>query len=83
MMTLPHCDASILHAPSVCKFCDMHPDLQEYRVLARIAFTGSPEELGTERLAPCPSTHFRAPEHRDLWGGNVAQPKGKKTLFFW
>jgi hypothetical protein len=82
MMTLPHCDSSILHAPKTCKFCDMHPEMQEYRQLARIAFTGAENELGDERTAPCPSTHFREPEKRDLWGGNVAQPAGKKFLWF-
>jgi len=68
----PHCDSSILHAPGACQYCDSYPDFQEYRVLARIAFTGSEEELGTEQLAPCPSTQFRSPETRDLWQGNVA-----------
>lgn len=75
----PHCDSSILHAPGKCKFCDMSPELQEYRRLARIAFSGEPDELGNESVAPCPSTHFRSPEKRDLWGGNVAQPKKSRA----
>jgi hypothetical protein len=78
--TAPHCDSSILHAPGICEYCDKYPDWQYYRSLARIAFTGAENELGDERTAPCPSTHFRSPEKRDLWGGNIAQ-RGKK--FFW
>lgn len=67
----PHCDSSILHAPGACVHCDKYSDWQEYRKVARIAFSGTPEELGTEHLAPCPSTQFRSPEKRDLWYGNV------------
>lgn len=74
-MTMPHCDQAILHAPGACRYCDLSPELQEARERMRIAFTGSPEEMGTKELAPCPSTHFRSPEVRDRWGGNVSQPR--------
>jgi hypothetical protein len=69
---MPHCDQSILHAPGECWACDKYPDYQQAREVSRIAFTGSPEELGTHDLAPCPSTWFRRPETRDRWGGNRA-----------
>lgn len=72
---MPHCDSSILHAPGACVYCDKYPDYQEARKVARIAFTGSPEERGTDDLAPCPSTWFRDPDTRDRWGGNVARPR--------
>jgi hypothetical protein len=80
--TAPHCDSSILHAPGVCQYCDKYPDWQYYRSLANIAFTGAENELGGEHTAPCPSTYFREPEKRDLWGGNVPQPEGGKKGFF-
>lgn len=73
---MPHCDSSILHAPGECEYCDKYPDWQHYRQVARIAFSG-PQDLGTEDLAPCPSTYFRSPEVRDIWGGNVASKKGE------
>lgn len=68
----PHCDMRILHAPGQCWACDPHPDWQRGRIVQCIAFTGSPEELGTDDMAPCPSTYFRSPEIRDRWPGNVA-----------
>lgn len=67
---MPHCDSSILHAPGACEYCDEYPDWQEYRKIARIAFSGTEDETGSSGLAPCPSTFFRAPEQRDAWGGN-------------
>lgn len=67
----PHCDSSILHAPGVCVYCDKYPDWQEYRRIARIAFTGEPDEGGAGHIAPCPSTYLRSPEVRDRWGGNI------------
>jgi hypothetical protein len=86
--TMPHCDPSILHAPSKCIYCDRYPQYQEYREAARIAFTGEDDELGIpwgvdtnglyEAVAPCPSTWFRNPQHRDAWGGN--RPDGYTWL---
>lgn len=67
MAYAPHCDSTILHAPGLCKYCDMHPDWQEYRQVAHIAFTG---QSPTDHRAPCPSTWFRDPLHRDAWYGN-------------
>lgn len=75
MAKFPHCDANILHAPGKCKYCDMHPIAQLKRLVQKVAFTGTPEELGTEELQPCPSTANRPPEVRDLWYGNVAKPE--------
>lgn len=66
---MPHCDSSILHAPGVCKYCDMHPEWQSYRAAARISYTG---EAASADRAPCPSEYFRPGEVRDRWGGNVA-----------
>lgn len=63
----PHCDASILHAPGVCTYCDGYADWQDYRQTARINFTGENDP----HKAPCPSEHFRPAEVRDQWGGNV------------
>lgn len=69
---MPHCDQSILHAPGECRYCDMHPDWQEYREAARINFSGQHDV----DKAPCPSEHFRPAEVRDRWPGNRAYLDG-------
>jgi hypothetical protein len=66
----PHCDPRILHAPTECEFCDMHPEWQQLRTLWRIAFTGYEPE-GTE--LPCPADYARGDKHT-RWHGNVAAP---------
>lgn len=76
---MPHCDSSVLHAPGECQFCDRHPDWQEYREAARINFSGHNDE----GKAPCPSEHFRPPEVRDRWPGNVAAPEGEPVPSYW
>lgn len=70
---MPHCDSSILHRPGECQFCDMHPDWQQYREMARINFTGQADE----GKAPCPSNWFRPASARDRWPGNVPAPAGE------
>jgi hypothetical protein len=76
---MPHCDQSVLHAPGECQFCDMHSDWQEYRIVARINFTGQ----SIEDCAPCPSEFFRSGEVRDRWPGNVAAPEGEPVPSYW
>lgn len=65
----PHCDQSILHAPSVCEYCDLYPKRQRDRERQRINFTNEHDP----HKAPCPSTHFRPDEMRDLWPGNTPE----------
>jgi len=65
----PHCDSAILHAPGKCDYCDMYPDWQSYRSVARIAFT---DEEPSDYEAPCPSLWFRSAAIRDKWPGNQA-----------
>lgn len=69
-MPMAHCDQTVLHAPGECQFCDHYPQAQALRQWWRINFTGhhDPDK------APCPSTHFRSDETRDLWPGN--RPEG-------
>ena len=67
---MPHCDSSILHAPSECQHCDHYPDWQELRDLWRINYTGEHDP----GKAPCPSEHSRTAEVRDRWPGNRACP---------
>lgn len=62
----PHCDPSVLHAPGTCRSCDLYPDWQHYRQVARISFTGD----DSADLAPCPSDWFRPAASRDAWPGN-------------
>lgn len=65
----PHCDSRIVHRPSTCKYCDMHPELQQARAAAGINFTG---EFFPDLLA-CPADASRPPgekgDHR-RWPGN-------------
>lgn len=76
---MPHCDSSILHKPGECQFCDMHPDWQQYREMARINFTGQADE----GKAPCPSNWFRPASARDRWPGNVPAPAGEPVPSYW
>lgn len=64
---MPHCDAAILHSPGRCEYCDRHPEWQQYRMMARIAFS---DEQATDDISPCPSTWTRLPGTRDQWFGN-------------
>lgn len=62
----PHCDSRVLHAPGVCKYCDMHSDWQALRILWRINFTG--ESYPTKR--PCPAEMLRSVQTIHQWHGN-------------
>lgn len=66
----PHCDASILHAPGECRFCDVQPEWQALRELWGIAFTGHAPVSG--QIA-CPSDTRRPGGIANLWYGNVAR----------
>lgn len=70
ILTFPHCDQRILHAPGECEFCDEQPNWQELRIKWGIAFTGYEPE-GKE--LPCPADHARGDTNK-LWGGNQAKP---------
>lgn len=84
MSTMPHCDSRVLHAPGECEYCDRYPAWQEYRQLARIAFTG--HEPGEYEL-PCPSTATRTREVVERWPGNrprsytVAGRSGERDIW--
>lgn len=67
---IPHCDSNVLHAPGRCDYCDRgFADLQEFRLLHGINFTG---ESDPTKL-PCPATAKRPVETIERWGGNVAK----------
>ena len=67
---IPHCDSNVLHAPGRCVYCDRgFADLQEFRLLHGINFTG---ESDPAKL-PCPATAKRPVETIERWGGNVAK----------
>jgi hypothetical protein len=63
---MPHCDHTILHAPTNCKYCDAHPEWQAYRVAMKINFTG---ERDPDKL-PCPSSLKRPAHKAHQWPGN-------------
>lgn len=63
----PHCDASVLHKPGDCEYCDRHPEWQALREGWRIAFTG---ETPTGDQVPCPSDARRGRGMAHAWGGN-------------
>lgn len=64
----PHCDALVLHAPSMdCEYCNAS-GLQGKRIAANMNFTGQndPDKL------PDPATQVRPLEVINRWPGNVA-----------
>lgn len=69
----PHSDSRILHAPSECLVCDMHPEWQALRIAWGIAFTGYEPE---DKELPDPATHARGPNVDKLWTGNQPWYKG-------
>lgn len=68
-MPMAHCDQKVLHAPKVCQFCDHYPEAQALRQWWGINYTGEHDP----GKSPCPSTHTRTDETRDLWYGNRAE----------
>src|SRR5437868_7186472 len=72
MMSFPHCDQRILHAPTECEYCDDHADWQALRTAWGIAFTGHKPD-GEWITTPCPADAARPAgsraDHR-RWGGN-------------
>lgn len=63
----PHCDASVLHAPGECEYCDVHPEWQILRDTWGIAFTG---HRPAEGQVPCPSDARRGTGGAHTWAGN-------------
>ena len=67
MITFPHCDPRVLHAPSEgCEVCNMHPDWQELRVTWKINFTGG----RAHNFIACPSELERPIGTINRWAGN-------------
>lgn len=62
----PHWDLAILHRPGECQMCDYVPDLQAWRNLHGINFTGSTEPS----KAPCWSMVGRTIEEVYAWRNN-------------
>lgn len=74
-ITFPHCDSLILHSPGTCMYCDDHPDWQQYRLGAGIAFSDTdPLVVRDQGLAPCPSIFHRSSAVRDQWANNLPVP---------
>lgn len=70
----PHCDASVLHGPGKCRYCDARSDWQELRQLWGIAFTG---ETPTDHQIACPSDFRRGLGGAGRqWPGNRAEVPG-------
>ncbi len=73
---IPHCDSNIMHAPGECEFCDDgYPDLQEFRAMHGINFTGhyDPNKL------LCPAELSRDLATIEHWGGNRKETWETKT----
>lgn len=68
--SFPHCDPRVLHAPTLCEFCDERGDLQRLRVSWAINFTGQHDASKTT----CPAEKARGLENLYAWGGNRAKP---------
>jgi hypothetical protein len=69
MAQFPHCDSNVIHAPGECKFCDMHPELQERRAKSGVNFTGHHEE----GKGICPAEQRRSLDLINRWPGNVPE----------
>ena len=67
--SIPHCDSNVLHAPGQCEYCDERPDLQEFRLLHGINFTG---QFDPSKLL-CPAEAKRDLHIIERWGGNIAK----------
>lgn len=67
LVTAPHCDPSVLHAPGYCAHCDTQPNWQALRGLWGIAFTG---QIPASNQVPCPSDQRRGTGGAHTWGGN-------------
>lgn len=63
----PHCDDLCLHAPTLCVFCDMHPEEQQYRIDNNINFTGENDPNKKQ----CPAEARRNLSIINKWYGNV------------
>jgi hypothetical protein len=85
---IPHCDASVLHAPEECRYCDDFPDWQLLRIRWGIAFTGHQPD---EDQLPCPSDARRGIGQAHTWGGNrptnvdapQEQSAASKVMYGW
>lgn len=71
----PHCDQDVLHAPGVCSYCDMHPNMQQRRVDDGVNFTG---QFDTTK-APCPASLARPGALLGRWRGNRPVRLGKES----
>lgn len=76
MLTYPHCEARVLHAPGECEFCDLHPDWQELRETWSINFTG---HYDADKIL-CPAEQARNLSNINGWGGNTARPGGRQVV---
>lgn len=61
----PHCDERVLHSPGTCRFCDMTPELQQYREMCGLPYTDFLQ--AKDALLPG-ETRTRA--SAEAWGGN-------------
>lgn len=68
-----HCDQKVLHAPTECEYCDMHPEWQALRLAWGIAFTGYEPDVDKKEL-PDPAFHARG-ANCQVWSGNVPRPE--------
>ncbi len=69
MAEYPHCDSKVIHAPGECRFCDMHPELQERRAKSGVNFTGHYDE----GKSICPAELQRPLDIINRWPGNVPE----------
>lgn len=64
----PHCDVKVLHAPGKCDFCDMYPEMQQWRIDSNTQFTG--EDYSEDQIWD-PAQIIRPLEIIERWYGNV------------
>lgn len=69
--TYPHCDWLVLHKPGECQYCDMSPDLQQFRIENNVNFTG---ESDPSKIS-CPAERNRPVDVINQWPGNQSTLK--------
>lgn len=75
----PHCNASMLHAPGECYYCDHYPKRQQAYIDGGIPFTPNESNGWSGNVAVKPGEYH---EHMGA-GYIVGRPRKTNTLFAW
>lgn len=68
---MAHCDQWVLHSPGTCEYCDLYPELQQFREEHAIQFTNEEWDASVHEHG-CPALHHRPLATIERWGGNIS-----------